>query len=227
VIYLCAFDTEDSVHRRETATERDKVMSSWGYKFEQYMTSDTPSSAPNLSAPVNEKEEYCIILKGRLNSHTFLYGAEVDGKDPDCLKNHTPESTKSYIELKTSRIITSDRQNRNFCRFKLLKWWLQSFLIGIPKIICGFRNDHGIVKNLTLFPVNDIPKMAQNMWSPASCLNFGSHFLDYVKSCVKKDNPCVVYKFYWKPGRPITCEELTSPTEFEVLPEWYIKNLKI
>lgn len=39
IIYLCAFDTDDSTHRRESATERDKVMSSWGYKFEQYMVS--------------------------------------------------------------------------------------------------------------------------------------------------------------------------------------------
>ncbi|XP_042907114.1 decapping and exoribonuclease protein [Parasteatoda tepidariorum] len=229
VIYLCAFDTEQSIQRRETATKRDKVMSFWGYKFEQYMSADSPTSSPDLSVPVNEKEEYCIVLKGRLNSHTILFSAEVDGKDPEYLNNPNaePVSTKSYTELKTSRIITTHRQNQNFARFKLLKWWLQSFLAGIPKIICGFRDDQGVVRNLDIFPVHDIPKMAQNMWSPAATLNFSSCFLDFVKRCVKKDDPYVVYKFYWKPGSPITCEELKSPTEYQVLPEWYISNFKI
>lgn len=39
VIYLCAFDTERDVERREKMSEREKLMCSWGYKFEQYMTS--------------------------------------------------------------------------------------------------------------------------------------------------------------------------------------------
>ncbi|KAG8187164.1 hypothetical protein JTE90_020039 [Oedothorax gibbosus] len=229
VIYLCAFDTEDSIHRRESATERDKVMSSWGYKFEQYMVSDSPDSKPDLSVPVNEKEEYCIVTKGRLNSHTILFSAEVDGKDPVCLNqpDGNTDAIKSYIELKTSRIITTNRQNRNFCRFKLLKWWLQSFLVGIPKIICGFRDDNGIVRNLDVFPTAEIPKIAQNMWSPAACLNFCSNFMDFVKRAVVKDDPSVVYRFYCKPGSHITCEELKSPHDYQVLPEWYISNLKL
>ncbi len=37
------------------------------------------------------------------------------------------------------------------CRYKLLKWWAQSFLVGVPKIVCGFRDDDGIVKNLQNF----------------------------------------------------------------------------
>lgn len=37
-IYLCAFDTTDKVHSRKNMTERDKLMTYWGYKFEQYMT---------------------------------------------------------------------------------------------------------------------------------------------------------------------------------------------
>lgn len=227
VIYLCAFDTEDHVHRRETATERDKQMSAWGYKFEQYLVTDTPNSQPNLSIPVNEKEEYCIVLKGRLNNHTLLYSAEVDGKDPFYRNfDGDPKSTQCYLELKTSRMITSDRQYLNFGRFKLLKWWLQSFLVGIPKIISGFRDDHGIVRNLEIFPVSQIPKMSENQWSPSSILNFTSHFMDFIRHCVIKDDPQIVYKFYWRPGSPITCEELNSG-EYQVLPEWYISNLKI
>lgn len=47
------------------------------------------------------------------------------------------------------------------CRFKLLKWWVQSFLIGVPKIVCGFRDDSGIVQKLETFRTLDIPKQLQ------------------------------------------------------------------
>ncbi|KFM75770.1 Protein Dom3Z, partial [Stegodyphus mimosarum] len=112
VIFLCAFDTEQDVQRREKMTERDKLMSSWGYKFEQYMVSDSQNTKPNTSIPVNEKEEYCIMLKGRLNNHTLLYSAEVDGEDPSYFRHpgNDPNSTRCYMELKTSRIITNERQ---------------------------------------------------------------------------------------------------------------------
>lgn len=46
-------------------------------------------------------------------------------------------------------------------RFKLLKWWVQSFLIGVPKIVCGFRDDSGIVQKLETFRTLDIPKQLQ------------------------------------------------------------------
>ncbi|XP_054716954.1 decapping and exoribonuclease protein-like [Uloborus diversus] len=224
VVYLVAFDTEQDVERRDSMTERDRLMSAWGYKFEQYVTSDAPGSAPDPSVPVNEKEEFNAVMKGRLNGHALLFSAEVDGVDPAHI-GRDPASMGKYVEFKTSRIIETERQRRSFCRFKLLKWWLQSFLAGIPKIVCGFRDDDGIVRTLEEFPVRDIPKMAQGQWSPAACLNFLSLFFDHVNKCVTKDDPNVVYQFRWSPRQDITCEELTPPHKYQILPDWYVGNV--
>lgn len=38
-IYLCARDTEDNIQRKKNMSEKDKLFTSWGYKFEQYMLS--------------------------------------------------------------------------------------------------------------------------------------------------------------------------------------------
>lgn len=46
-------------------------------------------------------------------------------------------------------------------RFKLIKWWAQSFLVGIPQIICGFRDDEGIVHRLEKFNVQEIPNIVR------------------------------------------------------------------
>ena len=42
-----------------------------------------------------------------------------------------------------------------------MKWWAQSFLIGIPKIVCGFRDNEGIVQHLQTFKTVDIPRESQ------------------------------------------------------------------
>lgn len=38
-IYLCARETDYKKERRQNITEREKLFTSWGYKFEQYMLS--------------------------------------------------------------------------------------------------------------------------------------------------------------------------------------------
>lgn len=41
-------------------------------------------------------------------------------------------------------MIESERDSRSFERYKLLKFWSQSFLAGVPLVVVGFRNDDGI-----------------------------------------------------------------------------------
>lgn len=38
-IFLCARDTDEKKHSKQSMTEKDKMFTSWGYKFEQYMLS--------------------------------------------------------------------------------------------------------------------------------------------------------------------------------------------
>lgn len=225
VIYLCDVKTDRKMEELKNATRKQILMTTWGFKFEQYMVSDARHLKPKTSVPVNENEKYFAVMKRNLGHHRILCSAEVDGVDPKQERRHKPSSMLPYIELKTSRLITSDRQEANFRRFKLIKWYLQSYLAGIPRIICGFRDDDGIVRELESYNVADIPTRAKGAWSPAACLHFCSHVLDYVKQCVVKDDPEVVYEFYWKPGEDITCKELESKHQF--LPQWYTDAVEV
>ena len=71
------------------------------------------------------------------------------------------EGKQRYVELKTNRILDYPRQEVNFKRFKLLKWWAQSYLIGINQVVCGFRDDDGIVHKLRDYAVSDMPNQCQ------------------------------------------------------------------
>lgn len=145
--------------REANATRREQMMSYWGYRFEGLCTNDPDGSA-------NTNIQYCVIVKTRLGKNNILMGAEVDCIDGPKSK----EPLKQYIELKTSRHIENSRQQYSFERFKLLKFWAQSFLVGVPRVVCGFRDDDGSLTKTETLKTLEIPRRVRdkpNMW--ASC----------------------------------------------------------
>ncbi len=69
----------------------------------------------------------------------------------------------------------------NFER-KLLKYWIQSFLLGVPKIIVGFRTRDGILARVQEYETHTIPtevkRRGRATWDGDTCVNFASAFLE-------------------------------------------------
>ena len=69
----------------------------------------------------------------------------------------------------------------NFER-KLMKFWIQSFLLGVPKIIVGFRSPDGILVKTQEIETTTIPASVQRRgkvrWDGNVCINFASAFLE-------------------------------------------------
>ncbi|XP_050673293.1 decapping nuclease DXO homolog [Leptidea sinapis] len=251
-IYLCARDTEEKKMQKKNMTVRDLMFSSWGYKFEQYVVSDSPQTDPTPEMPVNEMEEFSLVLKTNINRHNIVFGAEMDGIrcDKECVQEKPdlvlgPEaliqylSSKEFIEIKTSRHIETSNQDRNFRRFKAKKWWCQSFLVGIDTILCGFRNDDGIVERLKTYRVADLPKMSKKFWDPNVCFNFLDTFFTYVKRCLYKEIklkfgemglnnlhsvPLTGLLFEWKPGCNVRVNRNYRHEDDQIIPDVFINN---
>lgn len=89
------------------------------------------------------------------------------------------------MELKTSAVIQNERQANNFER-KLMKFWIQSFLLGVPKIIVGFRTQDGLLVETKEFRTMEIPLMVKKngrpKWDGDTCVNFANGFLE-CESC--------------------------------------------
>ena len=87
----------------------------------------------------------------------------------------------NWVELKTSAEIRNERDQIKFER-KLLKFWIQSFLLGVPKIIVGFRTADGILERLEELDTQSIPDMVKsrgrNLWDGNTCINFAADFLE-------------------------------------------------
>ncbi|KPP78192.1 decapping and exoribonuclease protein-like [Scleropages formosus] len=223
-LYVSEVETEAARQSRESRTERHDEMMYWGYKFEQYTCADEVGACPNPGGVVNTNEAFCTVVQTRLGPHKLLFSGEVDCRDPDPL---APPAPSCYIELKTSAEIRMPKQRRNFLRYKLLKWWAQSFLPGVPRIIAGFRDSDGTVVSVETYHTSTIPQIIKseyNSWKPTVCMNFCFDFLSFAKTAAIEDDPRVVYLFSWEPNRDVIYSvHRDSPYTF--LPEWYVRQM--
>ena len=146
---------------------------------------------------MNNNEQYCSVVRTGLGNSIICLGGEVDAGRfslPSRLLSNpvlTPlvwdskptiaGAPTNWVELKTTAEIRSDRDMDNFER-KLLKYWIQSFLLGVPKIIVGFRTRDGVLVKTQEMETNDIPATVQRRgkigWDGNTCINFASAFLD-------------------------------------------------
>lgn len=63
-----------------------------------------------------------------------------------------------------------------------MKYWIQSFLLGVPKIMVGFRTRDGILVEVKEMETHRIPEIVNAgpnpKWNADMCVNFAGEFLD-------------------------------------------------
>ncbi|KDQ14966.1 hypothetical protein BOTBODRAFT_131994 [Botryobasidium botryosum FD-172 SS1] len=192
-MYLEENLTEQQIQAKGTMTAEHRTMSYYGYAFESYCTSSSPSAdsqAPNThpEAPpgwggdVNTNVQWCQIVKTKLNSHRLILGGEVD-----CVRDSYNGTTENFVELKTSLVIKTKPDRVRFEK-KLLKFWAQSFLLGVPEILVGYRFRSGIVEYTESFRTLDIPQIVRgkgaHAWDAGVCLNFADAFLNFLDGII-------------------------------------------
>ncbi|RDI86536.1 Nitrogen regulatory protein [Venturia inaequalis] len=180
------------------------LMSYWGYKFEALALLPDPFDATSRefienreNEVVSNYEQYCSVVQTGIGSAGLIIGGEVDGIW-DC-RPENPEDTINWVELKTSQEIFSEADNVKFER-KLNKFWIQSFLLGVPKIIVGFRSKDGILQRIQELNTQKIPgqvKRAGASW-------------DVLKSTIKGDGVWKIRRAERSPVIEVTKVEATG-----------------
>ncbi|KAK2743116.1 decapping endonuclease targeting mRNA [Onygenales sp. PD_40] len=171
------------------------MMSFWGYKFETISLLDEPwdaTSRDKIEARddqvVNNKAQYCSVVRTGIGGSKLVIGGEVDAVW-DC-KPDKKDDPINWVELKTSAEIRTDKDMMKYER-KLLKFWAQSFLLGVPKIIVGFRDEHGILRRLEETVTRDIPglvaRQGKGTWDGNVCINFTAKLLDWLKVTIRDE----------------------------------------
>jgi hypothetical protein len=173
VVYLSNRETEDK--RREDANMplQLKRFMYFGYKLEEVLTREPGQAA----RAVDPRECFCRIFKTRIGSTSVLAAGEMDCRD---------SQRGADIELKVSRVIESDVNQLHFDKFKLIKYYCQSFLAGVPYIVVGFRDNWGVVQEFKTFETLKIPRIVrgreEELWDPHLCLQFLDYCLKWLQA---------------------------------------------
>ncbi|KIK55131.1 hypothetical protein GYMLUDRAFT_48077 [Collybiopsis luxurians FD-317 M1] len=210
-LYLEEHRTEAQLKEKNNLKPQQRKMMYHGYAFESYCTTDTPSASslkqpaisqsrrdpPGWGGDVNTNEQWCSVVRTKLGNTKIIIGGEVD-----CVQGQYKGTTDTFVELKTSMSIRGVADEIKFEK-KLLKFYFQSFLLGVPKIVVGFRTPSGELMTTQSLQTIQLPRMvrekaasrgpsdANNIWNPSLCLAWCYNFLTYLRKSIREpeDDP--------------------------------------
>ncbi|KAL6849377.1 decapping endonuclease targeting mRNA [Amphichorda felina] len=176
-------------------TWRGMMTKYWGYKFETLSTLPAPWGETSRefiegreNQVVNNNEQYCSVVRTGIGKNVLCLGGEVDAIWDT--KPQEKGSPINWVELKTSVEIRGPNDLENFHR-KLMKYWIQSFLLGVPKIIVGFRTREGILVDVNEIETQNIPATVGSRpnpsWDADMCVNFAGVFLEWLTEIINDE----------------------------------------
>jgi RAT1-interacting protein len=175
-----------------------------GYKFETLSTLARPwgqCSREEIEQRdddvVSNKAQYCSVVRTSIGSTWLCLGGEVDA-----IWDSKPEPGRpiNWVELKTSQDFYS-ADDEAFFAAKMMRFWIQSFLLGVPRIVVGFRSRDGILQRVEEFETARIPDMVSARrnppWNAQLCINFAADFLAWLRETLTTDG---VWRIRRAPG---------------------------
>ncbi|KZW02878.1 RAI1-domain-containing protein [Exidia glandulosa HHB12029] len=245
---------------RMTDTDpKRRLQTYFGYSFESYCTSEKPPRtmtreehderdwAGGWGGDVNTNVQWCSVVKTKLDNIRVLCGGEVD-----CVRDRYTKQPDTFVELKTSMNIRRGN-DVDVLRFekKLLKFYLQSFLLGVPEIVVGFRTPAGELTALESYKTIELPRRVRGKpgaWDASVCLNWGCDVLRFLHRSVSRDSDSQnlhdekdwrppVWRLKFEPRKGLELRRLElSEVEDEVragedrvgfLPTWYYDAIAV
>ncbi|EIN09873.1 RAI1-domain-containing protein [Punctularia strigosozonata HHB-11173 SS5] len=179
--------TQAKLEDNNNMAPRQRMFTYYGYAFESWCTSPdppTPDTQGRWGGDVDTNVQWCSVVKTKLGNTRLVIGGEVD-----CVRGTYQDTNESLVELKTSMNIRNAQDEARFEQ-KLLKFYFQSFLLGVPEIVVGFRTPSGHLTTTQSFRTLNLPRLVRGKpkaWDPAVCLEWADKFLGWVKRNIVED----------------------------------------
>lgn len=155
-----------------------------GARFEAVCT-NREKVANNLS--------FHSFLKRKIGGYRVLLIAEIDCKDG----TNSMQPPMNYIELK-SRLETGKDEHY------MMRYWLQSYLAGVPMIVEGVRDSKGKLLSYEKFETSKIPEIHRGGWCETRILDFLSFILKKIFEAAKKKSGTTVQSKFDGKNRQFT-----------------------
>ncbi|KAM0748120.1 RAI1-domain-containing protein [Meredithblackwellia eburnea MCA 4105] len=218
-LYLEEAKSPAKIAAKSASESSYKLQSYYGYAFEAFSTvPPPPEPLPTTFVSPNTNVQWCSVVKTNLGGFRTILGGEVDCVLPTA--NMRRITTEDFVELKTNMTINSPRDEVNFERLKLLKHYTQSFLLGVPRVIVGFRTRQGQLTALQTFKTLEMPRLVRGKphgWDPLACLSSAQKLLSFTFKSIKSNNAQLEYQAIFN--------DLSSSDSLEAVKAWPVFRL--
>lgn len=198
---------------KEDPTDPAQLLSMYyGYRFEAVCTG-------KAEQPVNANSEFCSIVHTRIGNHKMLICSEIDCTDK---VEHETDPLRGYVELKTIKELKERRLVYSLHRHRFLKFWLQSYLAGVPNIVIGHRAETGRLTKVERLPTVELPKRSREyldhigerrIWEPAICVNFLECALGMIRKACRNNEGSTIRIRYEPSTSLLSGTIVASPEE--------------
>ncbi|WWD06912.1 hypothetical protein V865_005009 [Kwoniella europaea PYCC6329] len=200
-VYIELHDPSEVRAKRRNQQAPYAKQSYMGYSFESFSTVSVDQQQEQdwpegWGGYVNTNVQWCSVVRSAIGDIPLCLGGEVDCVKAEPGSPHP--GLDKCVELKTNKVIENEKQEFTFHK-KLLKHWAQSWLLGIPDIQVGFRDDLGILRSQRGFGTEKIPRFIASIpsprppWTPQPCLHFLHAVLQLVLTHALPSDPLICY----------------------------------
>ncbi|KAH9921552.1 RAI1-domain-containing protein [Epithele typhae] len=185
-LYLEEHTTDAKLIDKENLAPRQRQQTYYGYSFESWCTSSSPGVPERIQGQpvgwggdVDTNVQWCSVVKTKLGDNRLVIGGEVD-----CVRDRFKGQTDTFVELKTSMSIRGPEDEARFEK-KMLRFYMQSFLLGVPEVVVGFRTPAGRLTTTQSFKTVQLPRLVRGKphgWDPQICLYWGQQFISSLRS---------------------------------------------
>ncbi|XP_043281755.1 decapping and exoribonuclease protein-like [Venturia canescens] len=199
----------------------------WGHKFQNYMVSECPDEAPQPDEKISRHEEFRYVYQQKFSKHSVLYtGVRKAVLSKKLLEDPLLIDNLEFIDLRTHKKIVYQTQEKSLKMYKFLAWWANAFLTNDVKVLCGFRDDNGIVNELKTYEIEELAQMSKKFWHPEVCLKACQTLLSEIAEIVINDCDETIYELTKVDKENFDVRELKPSEKIAVVPEWYKKAMK-
>jgi RAT1-interacting protein len=171
----------------QSYNERGLRLAYHGYSLESYTCHAWRDWQPGCDVwdgDVNTNVQWGSVVKTKLGDLRLVLGGEVDAIDPQ---------TEEPVEIKATMQIRSARDEERF-ETKMLRFYMQSFLLGVQRVVVGFRDHRGNLvthQDITTLAMPRAVRGKAHGWDPNACLIAASDLLTALRRIIKANSSAV------------------------------------
>ena len=98
-----------------------------------------------------KNREFRVLLKYEMGDKKILGSCKLDAVDQDKFDEDFKD-LEGFVELMTTHEKYHGKMHRNKAR----DMWAQNYLVGVPRLVCGYRTNNGVVRTIKCFQMNDL-----------------------------------------------------------------------